>query len=206
MVVALEFPADAEPINPQSKTYYLSYVSPKALNYASTVLFLVLQSHVPDLLEMEVPVYRMALVLPAVLTLTLVASGQQSASSPASPKTSSYSAIPVEAAKQPNPVKATPESVARAKKWWTLDCAMCHGKDGDGKGETARDMKLQIVDFTDPNTLKDHTDGELYYIIKNGHQDMPPEGDRIKTEEGWDLVNYVRSLAKKKADSGSKTQ
>ena len=26
---------------------------------------------------------------------------------------------------------------------------------------------------------------------------MPPEGPRIKTEENWDLVNYVRSLAKK---------
>ena len=150
--------------------------------------------------------YRMALVLPAVLIFSIVALSQQSGSSQTSPKTPSYSAIPIEAAKQQNPVKATPESVARAKKWWTLDCAMCHGKEGDGKGETAHDMKLQIVDFTDPNTLKDHTDGELYYIIKNGHQDMPPEGDRIKTEEGWDLVNYVRSLSKKKADTEQKTQ
>jgi mono/diheme cytochrome c family protein len=40
-----------------------------------------------------------------------------------------------------------------------------------------------------------HTD---HYVIKNGHQDMPPEGPRVKTEENWDLVNYVRSLAKKK--------
>jgi len=46
--------------------------------------------------------------------------------------------------------------------------------------------------------LKDRTDGEIYYIIKKGHQDMPPEGDRIKTDEGWDLVNYVRSLSKAK--------
>jgi mono/diheme cytochrome c family protein len=114
--------------------------------------------------------------------------------------------MPVEAAKQPNPVKPTPESLARAKKWWTLDCVMCHGKEGDGKGETARDMKLTIVDFTNPATLKDRTDGELYYIIKNGHQDMPPEGPRIKTEEGWDLVNYVRSLAKKKAEGEQKPQ
>lgn len=52
---------------------------------------------------------------------------------------------------------------------------MCNGKEGDGKGGTARDMKLNIVDFTNPATLKDRTDGELYYIIKNGHQDMPPK-------------------------------
>jgi len=105
-----------------------------------------------------------------------------------------------------NPVKPTPESLARAQKWWTLDCAMCHGKDGNGKGETAADMKLKIADFTDPATLKDRTDGEIFYIIKNGHNDMPPEGPRVKVEENWDLVNYVRSLAKKKADADQKPQ
>jgi mono/diheme cytochrome c family protein len=150
-------------------------------------------------------VYRFALVLPALFLFVLPASSQQSSSAPAAQNTPSYSAIPVEATKQANPVKATPESLTRAKKWWTLDCEMCHGKTGDGKGETAKDMKLTMADFTNPATLKDHTDGELFYIIKNGHNDMPAEGPRIKTEEGWDLVNYIRSLAKKK-DADTKAQ
>jgi len=122
----------------------------------------------------------------------------QQASNTTPPKPSSYAAIPVQDVQAQNPVKSSPESLARAKKWWALDCTMCHGKDGDGKGEIAKDMKLTIVDFTDPKTLKDHTDGEIYYVIKNGHNDMPAEGPRIKTEEGWDLVNYVRSLGKTK--------
>ena len=143
--------------------------------------------------------YRFALVLPALLLLTISGVSQQpSSTSPTAQNTSSYSAIPVEAAKMPNPVKASPESLNRAKRWWALDCQMCHGKSGDGKGETATDMKLKLADFTDPATLKERTDGELFYIIKNGHNDMPAEGPRIKTEEGWDLVNYVRSLAKDK--------
>lgn len=150
---------------------------------------------------------RFALVLPALLLLVPALHAQQQPSTPAAPKTASaYAAIPVEAAKAPNPVKSSPESLTRAKRWWNLDCAMCHGKDGDGKGETARDMKLTIADFTDPATLKDRTDGELFYVIKNGHQDMPPEGQRVKTDEGWDLVNYVRSLAKKKPDADQKPQ
>ena len=33
---------------------------------------------------------------------------------------------------------------------------------------------------------------------------MPPEGQRIKVEENWDLVNYVRAFAKKKADTDQK--
>lgn len=151
---------------------------------------------------------RFTMVLPALFLLAVfvsAVSAQQSSTSGAQ-KPPTYAAIPVEAAKQANPVKPTPESLARAQKWWTLDCAMCHGKDGNGKGETAADMKLKIADFTDPATLKDRTDGEIFYIIKNGHNDMPPEGPRVKVEENWDLVNYVRSLAKKKADADQKPQ
>jgi mono/diheme cytochrome c family protein len=148
-------------------------------------------------------VYRLALVVSGLFLFFSAVSGQQSTTPP--PQNPSYAAIPVEAAKQANPVKPGPESIARAKKWWTLDCAMCHGKDGDGKGETAKDMKLTMADFTNPATLKDRTDGEIFYIIKNGHNDMPAEGPRVKPEENWDLVNYVRSLAKAK-DADTKAQ
>ena len=140
---------------------------------------------------------RFALVLPAIFFLTPSVFTQQS-TAPA-PQNPSYSAIPVEATKQQNPVKPSPESLARAKKWWTMDCEMCHGKAGDGKGDTAKDMKLNMMDFTNPDTLKSRTDGELFYIIKNGHNDMPAEGPRVKPEEAWDLVNYVRSFSKKPA-------
>ena len=145
--------------------------------------------------------YRLALVLLAIVLFTYPVLTQQATP----PKSSGYAAIPVEAARQPNPVKSSPESLARARKWWTLDCEMCHGKSGDGKGETAQEMKLAMMDFTKAETLKDRTDGELLYIIKNGHNDMPAEGPRVKTEEGWDLVNYVRSLVKSK-DADSKAQ
>ena len=97
------------------------------------------------------------------VSLAALALSAQPASTSTPQMTPTYAAI--EATKQPNPVKATPESIARAQKWWTLDCAMGHGKDGDGKGETAKDMKLAIANFTDPATLKDRTDGEIFYII-----------------------------------------
>ena len=141
---------------------------------------------------------KAALVFSALLVFPFPVVSQQPTPNPP-PQNPSYAAIPVEAARAQNPVKSSPESLARAKKWWTLDCEMCHGKNGDGKGETAKDMKLTMADFTDPATLKDRTDGEIFYIIKNGHNDMPAEGPRVKTEENWDLVNYVRSFAKKTA-------
>ncbi len=136
----------------------------------------------------------------ALALIFLAALSAQQTPPPQNVTPPSYAAIPAEAAKKANPVKSSPESLDRAKKWWKLDCAMCHGKDGDGKTDLAADLKMKL-DFTDPNTLKDRTDGEIFYIIKNGHQDMPPEGPRLKGEENWDLVNYVRSLAKAKPEA-----
>jgi hypothetical protein len=135
-------------------------------------------------------VYRFALVLPALFLFALLVAAQQPQQNPARKPQNSpdYSAILVQAAKEPNPVKATPESLTRAKKWWAMDCAMCHGDSGNGKGDMAVDMKLNVVDFTDPNTLKDRTDGEFYYIIKkrpSGHATRrSPHQDRGRLGSG----------------------
>lgn len=130
-----------------------------------------------------------------MLLVAFAASAQQGQTTPQAAPVAPY-VIPPEAVHQANPVKATPESLAEGKKWYGYDCAMCHGKDGDGKGGVGADMKLKVSDFTNPATLKERTDGELYYVIKTGKGDMPPEGKRMKPEELWNLVNYVRSLAK----------
>ena len=135
----------------------------------------------------------------AVTTLVLIgpcASAQQ-AEKPAEKAPAAKSAIPADAAKLTNPVKPTASSTAQAKKTYGYDCAMCHGADGDGKGDLAVDMKLKLTDYRDPAALKDKTDGELFYIIKNGIGDMPSEGDRAKPDEIWNLVIYIRSLARK---------
>jgi mono/diheme cytochrome c family protein len=134
-------------------------------------------------------------VVLVVLLLTVVAAAAQASQSPsqAAPSPS----IPADAARQVNPVKPTPESIAQGKKYYGYDCAMCHGTNGDGKGEVAIDEKLKLKDYRDPAALQGMTDGELFYIIKNGKGQMPPEGDRLKAPELWNLVNYIRSFAKK---------
>jgi mono/diheme cytochrome c family protein len=146
---------------------------------------------------------RLAFVFPVALCSLAMLSAQQNQPPPAG-MPAPDAPVPAEAAKQPNPVKSSPESLARAQKWWSMDCTMCHDKDGDGKGEVAISMKLTIADFRDPATLKDRTDGELFYIIKTGRVQMPAEGDRVKTDELWGLVNYVRSLAKAKPEPAPK--
>ncbi len=134
---------------------------------------------------------RPTLVLTLFLLISIFASTQETKPAPRT----AYHPVPVAASREPNPVKSTPESIGEGKKIYGYDCAQCHGAAGDGKTDVAKD--LRVPDLTDPAVLKDRTDGALFYILKNGHGDMPREGDRVKPEQLWDLVNYVRSLARK---------
>ena len=106
-------------------------------------------------------------------------------------------AVPPDAAKMVNPFKPTPESQAKAKKIYGYDCALCHGANGNGKGDVVGDLKLTLKDYTDPAALKDFSDGELYYIINKGKGQMPPEEGRAKPEDLWNMVVLVRSFSKK---------
>jgi len=87
--------------------------------------------------------------------------------------------------------------MATAKNMFGYDCTVCHGANGNGKGNMASTLKTPIKDWRDPATLKGLTDGDLFYIIKNGKGDMPPEGGRQNDAGIWNLVRLVRSLAKK---------
>ena len=108
--------------------------------------------------------------------------------------TSGSCSNPADVAKMVNPVKPTPESLAQGKKYYGYDCAMCHGQTGNGKGEVETSDKLP--DFTNPASLKDRSDGELFCSLKGGKGHMPLENIRVTPNELWNLVNYVRSLAK----------
>lgn len=140
---------------------------------------------------------RTALFLSAVLLIGLGAAlaQQKDAKQGAEP---APGPIPQEDVDKKNPVKPTADGLAEARKLFGYHCAMCHGKDGDGKGDLAEQMKLQLNDWRDPNTLSKYTDGALFYIITNGRGKMVGgEGDRTKEETRWNLVHLVRSFGKK---------
>jgi mono/diheme cytochrome c family protein len=115
-------------------------------------------------------------------------------SSPSKPAAFS---VPPEIASQTNPVHATTEGLALARKMYGYDCAMCHGKEGDGKGDMAESLKTTMKNYQDATSLKGMTDGELFYIIQKGKGEMPGEGDRQNTNQIWNMVSLVKSFGKK---------
>jgi mono/diheme cytochrome c family protein len=80
---------------------------------------------------------------------------------------------------------------------------MCHGEKGDGKGEVATEMGIKPPDFTNPETLKKRTDGELFTIIGEGSPIMPAQGKRLSDRHRWQIVNYLRSLAGAKPEKAT---
>jgi len=109
--------------------------------------------------------------------------------------------VPPEDAKKQNPVKPTEGSIAEGKHLFTSQCAMCHGAEGDGKGDLAASLELTLKDWRDPESLKKWTDGELFYVLDKGKRHMPGQENRMKEDQKWHLVNFIRSLAKKEAAS-----
>ncbi len=119
------------------------------------------------------------------------------AATQAAPEIPHPATITAEDKARKNPVKFTDVSVDRGKKIFVTQCALCHGPKGDGKGELAADMKLNVPDFTKPDTLKARTDGELFAIIGNGQDPMPAQSGRMTDTHRWNLVNYLRMLSGK---------
>jgi mono/diheme cytochrome c family protein len=121
------------------------------------------------------------------------------------PKEAAVSSATTPSTDRKNPVKPTPENLADAKKFFGFDCAMCHGVSGDGKGDLAASMSLKMNDWHDSAVLPKMSDGEIFNLIVKGKGKMEGEGDRVSSEKAWELVNYVRSLAKNDAAAVQKS-
>ena len=97
-----------------------------------------------------------------------------------------------------NPIAASAESIAAGKQTYTRSCAPCHGTSGEGGA--GNDLIPASPDLTDAMWDHGSTDGEIFASIKDGiapEFNMTPFKDRLKDDEIWHVVNYVRSLAKK---------
>ena len=103
-----------------------------------------------------------------------------------------------DAAKLKNPFPSNPDSIATGKKAYAK-CASCHGISGEGG--PGNDLIPTAPSLVDDVWEHGSTDGEIFNNIKSGVApdfNMVPFKDELKDEEIWHLVNYLRSIAKKK--------
>jgi mono/diheme cytochrome c family protein len=101
-----------------------------------------------------------------------------------------------------NPLPASAGAIQAGKTLYLktaqpVACAMCHGEQGDGKGPVGAALVPPPRNFTCGSMMKDISDGQLFWIIKNG---SPGTGMMsfagLPDEQVWQLVHYIQSLAK----------
>ncbi len=124
------------------------------------------------------------------LLLTVIkVSGEQQGS------TEKWTAPAAEARKK-NPIAVSESSLAAGQKIYAKRCVACHGKTGNGDGPDAADLGIHPAKLSDP-AIQEATDGALYWKITVGKKPMPNYGTRLSPTDRWNVINYLRSLARR---------
>jgi mono/diheme cytochrome c family protein len=78
-----------------------------------------------------------------------------------------------------------------------VNCAICHGKKGDGRGILSKQYDPPPRNFSCAQTVNGVPDGQLFWIIRFGSPGtaMPPHSS-LSDEQVWQMVMYLRQLAK----------
>ncbi len=91
-----------------------------------------------------------------------------------------------------NPVPVDAASLDNGRKYYSINCAMCHGVLGDGNG-AMKDAGYNYYPSIINEAAAARSDGYLWGIMRNGRGLMPSYA-RIEEADRWDVVNYVRAL------------
>ena len=95
--------------------------------------------------------------------------------------------------KNPIAASAKAQSAKRGSKIFKTRCMICHGMQGTGNGIGGKALNPKPQNLT-LHMVQSQTDGEIFWKITNGRNDMIKWGPILSEDQRWDLVNYVRTL------------
>lgn len=131
-----------------------------------------------------------ALFFAVIFTLTANQSNAQST------KAKPWIAAPsVNQVKNPQAVNAS--TLKESKRVYLAYCAPCHGNSGKGNGIAAASVNPKPADHTSA-AVQSETDGSLYWKMTEGRTPMPSYKQILTDVQRWQMVNYIRTLAKSK--------
>jgi mono/diheme cytochrome c family protein len=94
-----------------------------------------------------------------------------------------------------NPLKGNAAAIQEGKIIYTQFCVTCHGAKGKGDGIAAPGLPKRPADHTSDFVQK-QTDGAIFWIITKGNNPMPTYKTTLTVTQRWQVVNYIRTLAK----------
>jgi mono/diheme cytochrome c family protein len=101
---------------------------------------------------------------------------------------------PENEAKKQNPIPISNESIKIGQALFIDLCSSCHGLGAVGLSKKKTGLIRDTPNL--PNRLKTHSDGDFYWKILNGKDDMPSFKDELSEKKIWDVINYIKTLMK----------
>lgn len=98
-----------------------------------------------------------------------------------------------------NPVKSTPDAIAKGRQAYNKACRHCHGTEGKGDGPLAPKDPAPS-DLTDAKWDHGSSDGEIFTVISNGvggKSPMKGAKSALSATEIWQIVTFLRSVGPK---------
>ena len=93
-----------------------------------------------------------------------------------------------------NPLPITGAFLKRGQQRFTINCSPCHGATADGNGITKKIGAMAIVGNLHDKRIVEMADGELFFVISNGRNNMGAYGANVTIEDRWAVVAYLRAL------------
>jgi mono/diheme cytochrome c family protein len=102
---------------------------------------------------------------------------------------------PKEANDVKNPFAGNTAILAEAKSLYAANCSPCHGDKGKGDGVAAGGLNPKPADHTSA-AVQAETDGSLFWKLSEGRQPMPGYKKIFTDQQRWELITFIRTLAK----------
>ena len=103
-----------------------------------------------------------------------------------------------------NPLKATPENLARGEWGYNTFCAPCHGETGAGDGPVSkRGMPgFPIATKNSVPVMDEYKDGHIFHIMTYGRGMMGSYASQVTQQDRWKIILHLRELQKRHAKGG----
>lgn len=95
-----------------------------------------------------------------------------------------------------NPLAKNLEAAKDGKNLFQTYCVTCHGDKGEGNGISAAGLNPKPANLT-LKRIQKQSDGALFWKITTGKPPMVSWKYALSKKQRWELVDYIRQLAKK---------
>ena len=93
-------------------------------------------------------------------------------------------------------VEPTPENISKGQAIYKKHCQMCHGATGLGDGPAGKRLNPKPYNLQDKEKMAGLTDEQLFKEITKGKGPMPAFERKLKENERWMVLHYIRAFAK----------